>query len=72
MPTVFKSKQKKLKYKQGVFMKTLLAKLQNLACAAMDSIKQWAVADWNQTVADYHSGVDWLCCKLKAALRTVD
>jgi len=53
-------------------MKTLLAKLQNLACAALDSIKQWAIADWNATVADYHSGVDWLCGKLKAALRTVD
>lgn len=53
-------------------MKTLLAKLQNLACAALDSIKQWAIADWNATVADYRAGVDWLCGKLKNALRTVD
>ena len=52
-------------------MKTLLAKLQNLACAALDSIKQWAVADWNQTVADYHAAIDWLCGKLKKALRAI-
>lgn len=52
-------------------MKTLLAKLQNLACAALDSIKQWAVADWNATVADYHAAVDFLCRKLKKALRAI-
>ena len=71
MSTVFKSKQEKLKYKQEVTMKTLLAKLQNLACAALDSIKQWAVADWNQTVADYHAAIDWLCGKLKKSLRAI-
>ena len=52
-------------------METLLAKLQNLACAALDSIKQWAVADWNQTVADYRAAIDWLCGKLKKALRAI-
>ena len=52
-------------------MKTLLAKLENIAAGILTDIKQWAVADWNQTVADYHAAIDWLCGKLKKALRAI-